>query len=137
MALFSRRELKEGDRVEVCADNCSHGIPIGKVIKIHNIRTVGGKIRFDSDFSPSYLLAEDVRLENKTNNMSLKSIYKALKRTEPELTFHKAGVINDNDDRTEEGTELFLDFLFAKHGAEFKKEVVDGIVSKMDEEKKD
>lgn len=70
-----------------------------------------------------------------TRMTSLKSVYKSIKRKEPEKSFHKAGIIDDNDDLTQEGEELFLGFLLEQNKDAFKKEVVDGIINEMESEK--
>ncbi len=72
---------------------------------------------------------------NKTSNMSLKSIYKNLTRQEPEKSFVKAGITDESDSLTSDGTELFIEWLFEKNKADFNTEVVQPILKEQEEEK--
>ena len=66
---------------------------------------------------------------------SLKDTFLMNIKKEPQKSFRKAGITNGDDFLTSNGTEIFLVWLLEKHGAEFKKDVVDGILE--DEEKKE
>lgn len=62
-----------------------------------------------------------------TQNMNLLEKAKLAVKGEPDKSFIKAGVMTMEGDLTPEGTQLFLNYLLAKHGADFKKDVVDPI----------
>ena len=49
-------------------------------------------------------------------------------KPEPQKSFRKAGITNGDDILTEDGMKMFLTWMLAKHGDEFKKEVVDPIL---------
>ena len=72
----------------------------------------------------------------KTNNTIIMSIlkkFKELTRSEPEKSFVKVGVMNDNLDLTDEGTKLFIAFLFEQNKDKFKSEVVDKLLEESKE----
>ena len=54
--------------------------------------------------------------------------WKLSRKPEPQKTFIKAGVTEENGDFTSEGKLLFNAFLLEKYGDEFKKEVVDPLL---------
>lgn len=70
------------------------------------------------------------------NNMSLVQKFKAAIKSEPAKTFAKAGVIDECDNLTSQGKELFIHWLLEQHGDEFKKQVVDEIVKEQDKKSK-
>ncbi len=72
-------------------------------------------------------------LTNKKTIMSnLITTFKNITRTEPNKTFVKAGVMNEDLSLTSEGKELFIQFMFDKHATEFKTEVVDAILAEQE-----
>ena len=62
-------------------------------------------------------------------NMNLIEKYYLMTKGEPERSFFKAGITDKQDLLTTEGSQLFLNFLLNKFGADFKKEVVDPILA--------
>lgn len=77
----------------------------------------------------------DYKKNNITTKMTnLIKKFSLLTKGEPERTFIKAGVTDDNGVLTSDGKTLFDAFMLKKYGAEFKKEVVDPILAE-DEEK--
>lgn len=72
----------------------------------------------------------------KTTNMTLLSQIKALTRSEPEKTFVKAGVMNEDLTLTTEGKDLFLDFMLEANKDAFKAQIVDKIIEAQEAEKK-
>lgn len=73
-------------------------------------------------------------LTNKTKIImtNLITTFKNITRTEPNKTFVKAGVMNEDLSLTSEGKELFIQFMFDKHATEFKTEVVDAILAEQE-----
>ncbi len=75
-----------------------------------------------------------------TNKKSLMtnliSTYKKLTKKEPQKSFFKAGVTDENDNLTNDGEGLFLNYLLEKYGADFKKDVIDEIVAEFEKDKK-
>ena len=68
----------------------------------------------------------------KTIMSNLITTFKNITRTEPNKTFVKAGVMNEDITLTSEGKELFIQFMFDKHAAEFKTDVVDKIIAEQE-----
>lgn len=66
--------------------------------------------------------------------MNIKEKFLMSIKAEPEKSFRKAEITNGDDMLTSEGQAVFLAWLLQKHGAEFKKDVVDDILK--EEEKK-
>lgn len=69
---------------------------------------------------------------NKTIMSNLITTFKNITRSEPNKTFVKAGVMNEDLSLTSEGKELFIQFMFDKHATEFKTEVVDAILAEQE-----
>jgi len=144
-------KFKVGDRVRWLVKEREEGyfnkgwfpyLHLGKVIKYEQGRPYVRMDYFenhkkDGDSEPLDSLVEESEIELveetltnkiKTINMSLINTFKKLTRSEPEKTFVKAGVLNEELTLTEDGKELFLNYMFEKEKVEFKKEVVDAIV---------
>lgn len=129
-----------GDRVRVINLGVSGGdhLYIGQECSITAVNVDKYSAKFDNGVHYG-LRDSEVELVTKSNNKSMssiKSIYKALRRGEPEATFVKVGIMNDNEELTTEGKEMFTDFLFKKFAAEFKTEVADPILAEMAKEEK-
>jgi len=78
---------------------------------------VGDRVRSDEELE---------LVDSKTELMtSLTEKFALVFKSEPEKTFRKAGITNGDDMLTADGQAIFLSFLLKKHGADFKKEVVD------------
>lgn len=65
----------------------------------------------------------------KSTIMNLVEKFKLALKSEPEKTFIKAGVTTADGALTPDGKALFGAYLLNKHGADFKKDVVDPIVA--------
>lgn len=93
---------------------------------------------FTVDATPEdgYAVYSEKYLEiiGKGNNMNIKSTWNAIKRSEPEKTFHKLGITDDNDDLTEEGLSLYQNWKFQQDKTTFKTEVADKIAAAQDDE---
>lgn len=61
--------------------------------------------------------------------MDLKSKFTGLFLQEPEKTFRKAGITTEGGELTEDGQEIFLQWLLKLNGDAFKTEVVDPILA--------
>lgn len=80
---------------------------------------------------------ELINKESKLNHMSLTEKFVLALTSEPKKSFRKANITNGDDILTDEGTKVFLTWLLhTKHAEEFKKDVVDGLIEDMKEEKK-
>jgi len=90
---------------------------------------------FATEESLTRLVEESSKTEinnNKTIMTSLKAIWKSINQSEPEKTFIKAGIMDESEELTTDGKDLFIKFLFDKNVADFKKEVVDPIVAEQE-----
>ena len=54
--------------------------------------------------------------------------FKSITRSEPNKTFVKAGVLTEDLTLTDDGRELFIQYMFDQHADKFKTDVVDKIV---------
>jgi hypothetical protein len=79
---------------------------------------------------PTSVAKSDDGLQNIMN--SLKQRVKMMFTGEPERSFIKAGIMNENKELTQDGKDIFIDFMFEKHKAEFKTEVVDKLLEEED-----
>ncbi len=76
-------------------------------------------------------------ITKETNMISdLMQQFRLSRKGEPEKTLIKAGVIDENENFTDEGKKLFNAFLLGKFGTEFKKEVVDPLLMEQIKERK-
>ncbi len=74
-----------------------------------------------------------IKNNNKTI-MSIKSVWKNITRKEPERSFVKAGITNDNDELTTDGKDLFIGWLLEKNKDLFNTEVVQPILAEQEKE---
>ncbi len=138
-------KFKVGDKVKIinASTNDSYWLSrvgqIGEVERIENSpRTWGGllhpymiTIGNRTNSFPEEHLAPEHTL-TKTTSMNLITTFKNITRTEPNKTFVKAGVMNEDLSLTSEGKELFIQFMFDKHATEFKTDVVDAILAEQE-----
>ncbi len=153
-------KFKVGDRVKFIEDSRgqdytygNYGLKKDEVYKLDYTRswvivtTTGNDVYFaESSLEYNLELVEEIKpitinsficgvAENYKNNktkMTLINTFKKLTRSEPEKTFVKAGVLNEELTLTEDGKELFLNYMFEKNKVEFKKEVVDAIIAEQE-----
>ena len=98
-----------------------------------------GELRPSSKgYKNSYHIDEDdcslIRKGNLIGNMNILEKFKVSLMGEPEKSFRLSGITNGDDLLTSDGTQIFLSWMLKKHGDDFKKEVVDGLL-KEDEKK--
>lgn len=74
----------------------------------------------------------DTKLIKSVNKMNIKDSFALAFKAEPEKSFRKAGITNGDDFLTTDGQHIFLSWLLKKHGEEFKKDVVDELLSEME-----
>lgn len=67
-------------------------------------------------------------IPNKSFMASLAHAFKLARTPEPQKSFIKAGITDENGDFTTDGKLLFNAFLLEKFGGDFKKEVVDPLL---------
>lgn len=129
-------EFKVGDRIKNIGDTSSQ--PNGGKLGIVSVID-GSSVHIIYDDGCQGVDRPPYEHYQKINSnsiiMSLKSLVRSIKRMEPEKSFFKADIINDCDEFTDEGKDLFFDFLVEKFKDDFKKDVVDPILEKMKEEK--
>lgn len=104
---------------------------VGQVITITEAR----KGWYDSvgcSWSEEYLM-ENFKLVSSKTNMNLIQKLALLMKGEPEKSFFKAGITNPDYTLTEEGKEVFMQWLLKKNGDAFKTEVVDPILAEQKE----
>ena len=87
----------------------------------------------DFEWKQNYKIGDIIQVPAKKSFMTnLITTFKNITRTEPNKTFVKAGVMNEELALTSEGKELFIQFMFDKHADEFKKDVVDAILAEQE-----
>lgn len=93
-------------------------------------------VRADKDSSIGTDRHDECNLEliNSVNNKNMNLIEKAkLAFTpEPEKSFIKAGIVDSNENFTDEGRELFLTYLLQKNKDDFKTTVIDPILAEVE-----
>ena len=71
-------------------------------------------------------------ISKKTNPMKdILTVFRNLNLKEPEKTFREAQITDTNGNLTSTGNQIFLSYLLAKHGEDFKKNIVDPILLDM------
>lgn len=78
---------------------------------------------------------QETKPKNQTFMSRLISSFKLMTKSEPEKTFIQAGVTDSNGNLSEEGKELFLAYLLAQNGMQFKTDVVDAILEEQQKNK--
>lgn len=89
-----------------------------------NTMDVSDKWAFEFQFE---LISNSDNVANK--KMTLREKFLVSLKKEPEKSFRKAEITNGDDMLTEDGKNIFLSWLLTKNGADFKKEVIDEILS--------
>jgi hypothetical protein len=132
-------KFKVGDRVKYISTG---EIGTIKIISAYNqikfdIFKSGGGGLYDEIYGGCYYNANDFEIELVSNidNMNIIEKFTLNLKSEPEKSFRKAGIINGDDLLTDDGQKIFLTWLLSKNKAEFKTEVVDGILEEMKDEK--
>lgn len=140
-------KFKVGDRIKYTSNRHSDhesnplwggccGYVIGSIYEITALVTCPIKVNWDNNLSNSYYETDLELVEEKPTKKTIMSnlitTFKNITRTEPNKTFVKAGVMNEDLTLTSEGTELFIQFMFDKHATEFKTEVVDAILAEQE-----
>ncbi len=130
-----------GDKVKrLHSSDPSRNIHIGNTYTVTYIRWDGRYINVeesrDQDINGTWDVNrfELIKSTNKNNPMSIKSIYKNLTRKEPEKSFVKAGIMDQNDELTPEGHDLFIGFLLEQNKEAFNTTVVQPILKEQEEE---
>ncbi len=132
------REIEVGDEFVVPEGICSSGQKV-RVIRIE-INSDGEPVihynNGDNCYSREHLESIRKILGVKNNkNMNIKESFTLAFKKEPEKSFRKTGITNGDDFLTEDGMKIFLSWLLNKHGIEFKKEVVDGLLAEQEKTK--
>ncbi len=90
-------------------------------------------IKFRDSGKELSALETDLELINK--NMNIKEAFVLALTPEPQKSFRKAGITNGDDMLTDDGAKIFLTWLLKQKQDDFKKEVVDGLLKEVKEEK--
>lgn len=80
------------------------------------------------------LISSNKQISLKNKIMDLKEKFLLSITKEPQKTFRKTGITNGDDLLTDDGKEIFINWLFQKNKDEFKKEVVDDLLKEKEEE---
>ncbi len=125
--------LKIGDKVLLRRESSYWGQSGGTQGVITIVNGSGSShpylVKWDGGSTYGYRL-EDLELVNKP--MNIKDSFTLAFKAEPEKSFRKAGITNGDDFLTTDGQVVFLSWLLKKHGEEFKKDVVDGILADLE-----
>lgn len=78
---------------------------------------------------------ENIKLINEKHMASLQDKVKMAFKSEPTKTLIRAGILDARDNFTAEGVSVFLDFLLAKYGEEFKTKIADVVLAEEKESK--
>lgn len=79
---------------------------------------------------------EMVSNSKKDKDMDIIQQFRLSMKGEPEKSFIKAGIMDINENLTNDGKQLFIEWLLKENGDQFKKEVVDPILADMEADKK-
>lgn len=123
--------FKIGDRIlniGTSADGSNHG-KYGRITDISASGTVFVKYDDGQDGStgnPSkyYQVIESINNDNKIVDMNLKSLFKNMLRGEPEKSFIQAGIMDDGENLTSDGRDIFMAYLFDESKDDFLEKVV-------------
>ena len=125
--------MKVGTQVNVVGpDYNGRQTNLGQIFTITQDRTDG---YFSADGYPWF--HQDSLLDISTliinNNMTkLTEAFSLAFKSEPEKSFRKAGITNGDDLLTDDGTKVFLGWLLNQNKAQFKTDVVDGILKELE-----
>lgn len=131
------QQFKVGDRVEIINSGVSNYVgKRGIITKIEGnnyyVPEISGTVPWT--FFGSTIIEHCFKLIKKEKTMDIKEKFQLAFKQEPEKSFRKLGITNGDDYLTDDGQKIFLSWLLKKNGADFKKEVVDDLLKKDDEE---
>lgn len=78
---------------------------------------------------------EELEFYNKPMIKNIKDWIKASRRKEPEKSFVEAGILNDNDQLTDTGKEMLMEFVLEQNKEKFNTDVVQPFLKAQKEEK--
>lgn len=130
--------MKIGDAVKCICETSTNYKRIGEVVHVSSDYL---EVRYDDGELGKGKIKYYVITCNPINKvvskiMGIKETFLRGLMSEPQKTFRKAGITNGDNLLTQEGTEVFLNWLFQKNSDAFKTEVADVIVTEQQEEKK-
>lgn len=122
-------KFKVGDRIigNSLANKYNYSVEgwTGIVKNIHNdTEFIDAGDYVDLDFN-----CFDLIKSNNIINMNIIQKFSMMLKGEPEKSFFKAGITNSDYTFTNDGKEIFLQWLLKKNGELFKTEVVDGLLA--------
>ncbi len=130
-------KFKVGDKVRCHYNDNGSNECVGMEGEITYVSSSKVSYPYNVSFSTSSLFSEkELELINNNKIMSLVKKFTLAFKKEPEKSFNKSGITDDNDILTTEGSQVFLGWLLKKFGDDFKKEVVDPILAEMEKETK-
>lgn len=132
-------KFKVGDKVRCHYNDNGSGHYVGEVGEITCTTAGSSRHPYNTSFACGSTFGDhelELINDNPVDNMNLLERAKLAVKGEPEKSFIKAGVMDINESLTNEGRELWTLWLVRKFGADFKKEVVDGLLAEMEAEKK-
>lgn len=74
---------------------------------------------------------------NKSIMQTIKQFIKDARRNEPEKSFIKAGVLDETEEFTEDGREMFLEFLFQENKKKFNETIVQPYLAEQEKKSKE
>lgn len=130
--------FKVGDPVRCVYNDDGSSRFVGKEGKVVKIESHRKPYFYVTDFAGDVgFSTEELALVTKKNIMTnLLQQFRLSIKGEPEKTFIKAGIIDNEEKFTPEGKELFNAFLLKKFGNDFKTEIVDPLVAAQETESK-
>lgn len=134
---------QEYGETEVCFDRgmsrfCGQEVTIAFVFGDGDYKIAEDRTYYwcDELFESNTTKTNGLFLSFKNPIMSLVSLYKNLRLSEPQKSFQKAGVTDANGQLTEEGLALFVNYMLDQNGEGFNKDVVQPILEAQKSEEK-
>lgn len=123
--------IKSGDKVKRVRGGSCGKVEFGGIYTVDRVRgasiylNINGVI--DSYDLENFDLVSSINSNKTINNMLDK--FKIMMKGEPQKSFCKSGITDVNYNLTEDGTQIFLQWLLKTNGEAFKTEVVDGLLA--------
>ena len=133
---MTNSKFKLGDKVILREDSEYYGMDgssqlcgEGEIIQIHS-DSYSVEWKYKDDWCRNSYQAHDLKLTNNLTktNMNLMQKFILAMKDEPEKTFIKQGIMTEDGVLTDDGKDLYLNWLFQQDAEDFNTQVVDLIL---------
>lgn len=136
-------EFKLGQKVRILRNTSCHGLGVGAITTVVKIDNCGSTSFYDGYWYINFQdveLLEELSIKSNSKNMgtvnTLVQKFTTKFLPEPQKTFRKLGITDNDNALTVEGKDLLPNYLLKENQDKFKTDVCDDLLKEQEEEKK-